>query len=270
LQGRTVPAAILATLVVAVTASCGAGAGDGNGAEFRGDFETGDTSQWDTLREAAPDRITVVTSPVRQGRYAARVEVRPGDRISTGERAELLRNPDGDEREGAAYYYGWSMLFPEGWTEPRGWGIVLQFHSGFRVPPPLALNARGDELLVQGGGGQHDDRRTYGATVLPTLQKGVWHDFVMYVRWDRDHGVIRIWHKLASQRRFRLRVTLRGVSNIQTDDGRPHRNAMRIGLYRDRGGRNTNVLFHDAMRRGTTFAEVAADLEKPVSTPASR
>ena len=76
--------------------------------------------------------------------------------------------------------------------------------------------SRGDELLVQGGGGQYDDRRTYGATILPALGKGVWHDFVMYVRWDREHGVVRIWHKLATQRRFQLVVSLRGVSNIHT------------------------------------------------------
>jgi len=46
---------------------------------WRGDFETGDTSQFDGAQSMGPDRLQVVTSPVRQGSHALRVEVRQGD-----------------------------------------------------------------------------------------------------------------------------------------------------------------------------------------------
>lgn len=252
---------LLAALAVAVALTgCGGGP---RSRSFTGDFETGDLSQWSETREAQPGRISVVESPTRQGRYAGRFEVRPGDRVSTGERAEVLRDPSGDEREGDTFFYAWSAMFPADWSEPPGWGIILQFHSPFFVSPPLAINARGDELLLQGGGGQYDDRRTFGATILPTLRTGVWHDFVMRVRWDRAHGAVKIWHRLAGDAAWRVAVDLDDVSNIQTDGGEPARNGLRMGLYRDTGGDRTNVVYLDAMRRETTFDAAAGSFGVP-------
>ena len=74
---------------------------------IRLDFETGDLSQFDIVQRAAPDRLTVVRAPTRQGAYAARFEVRSGDlqQATTGIRAELIAELDdarkaraGDER----------------------------------------------------------------------------------------------------------------------------------------------------------------------------
>src|SRR5262245_50565999 len=58
---------------------------------WRGDYETGDFSQWGPFHvQAVPGGATIVTSPVRQGSYAARFVVRPGDRpIDSAERAEV-------------------------------------------------------------------------------------------------------------------------------------------------------------------------------------
>ena len=56
---------------------------------WRGDFSTGNLSQWDSTEAAAPNRLQVVTSPVRAGPYALRVEVDQGDFIYGGTRAEL-------------------------------------------------------------------------------------------------------------------------------------------------------------------------------------
>ena len=246
----------LALALVVTLAGCGGG-DSRSPSTFAGDFETGDLSQWSETREAQPGRISVVESPHRQGRYAGRFEVRPGDRVSTGERAEVLRDPSGDEREGDTFFYAWSAMFPDDWTEPPGWGIILQFHSPFFVSPPLAVNARGNELRVQGGGGQFDDRRTFGATILPTLRKGVWHDFVMQVHWDHAHGRVKVWHRFAGDATWRVAVDLKDVANIQTDDGTPAKNGLRMGLYRDTGGDRTNVVFLDGMRRETTFGAAA-------------
>lgn len=67
---------------------------------FVGDFETGDLSAWSHREGARPDSIQVVAHPVRRGRYAARFTVRPGERVSNGNRAELTwdnREPPGSE-----------------------------------------------------------------------------------------------------------------------------------------------------------------------------
>src|SRR5436309_15668396 len=55
---------------------------------WRGDFETGDITQWDHF-EGLGTRFTVVPSPAREGKYALRTELRQGDIASNGTRNEL-------------------------------------------------------------------------------------------------------------------------------------------------------------------------------------
>ena len=60
---------------------------------WRGDFETGNLSQWTALQAKDPSRVTIRSDVVRQGRYAARFEVRSGDSnvagSGSGERTHL-------------------------------------------------------------------------------------------------------------------------------------------------------------------------------------
>lgn len=127
---------------------------------FRGDWERGITGpgNWTTAQLVEPDRLQRVTSPVRQGQYAARVEVRPGDRWRTtsGERAEVanMSREDGSlSPENAAsgtQFYGFSVRLEPNWQTPRGagdpggpatcpgrsraWGIILQLHGPDQLP----------------------------------------------------------------------------------------------------------------------------------------
>ncbi|MBI5547711.1 MAG: heparin lyase I family protein, partial [Deltaproteobacteria bacterium] len=73
---------------------------------WRGDFETGDLSQWSRSQQVSSDRLRVVSSPTRQGRHALRVEVRQGDDPinASGNRAELVQMTN--EAEGDERYYG--------------------------------------------------------------------------------------------------------------------------------------------------------------------
>jgi hypothetical protein len=65
---------------------------------WRGDFETGDLSQWDGI-QAIEGRLQVVTDPVREGTYALGVEVRQGDDpiSASGNRNELEKRLDCSE-----------------------------------------------------------------------------------------------------------------------------------------------------------------------------
>ena len=70
------------------------------------DFETGGIGQW-TTKQALPGRIDVVPSPVRQGQFASRFTVKPGDDpVSGGERAELMYLSH--ERAGKTSWWRWS------------------------------------------------------------------------------------------------------------------------------------------------------------------
>src|SRR4051812_31129076 len=57
---------------------------------WRGDYETGDLSQWQEIESTNLSRFQVVTSPLRQGRYALQVTVKQGDVIYGGTRNEVL------------------------------------------------------------------------------------------------------------------------------------------------------------------------------------
>lgn len=71
----------------------------------------------------------------REGRYALRVEVRPGDnRVAgsgNGERTELLIGSQAtDGQEGREAYWAWSTFFPSGFDAPMGaWNVFTQFHN---------------------------------------------------------------------------------------------------------------------------------------------
>src|SRR4051794_6413525 len=69
-----------------------------SGINLRGDFETSDARQFSALECPHPSRqFRIVTKPVRQGRYAARVEVAPGDRWSNGSIRCMMADYDSDE-----------------------------------------------------------------------------------------------------------------------------------------------------------------------------
>src|SRR5262249_51605614 len=123
---------------------------------FSGDYETGDTSQWGPWPvQWVPGQpqsccFNIVTNPVRQGRYAAQFIVSQGfSPFGWNESTEIGSNFS-DQGQGSDYYYTFSLLFPQGWTDPHGWGLVEQFYSknysAFWGPAPIAIDASVNRL----------------------------------------------------------------------------------------------------------------------------
>ena len=101
------------------------------------DFETGGFRQW-TSKQALPGRIDIVPSPVRQGQFASRFTVKPGDDpVPGGERAELMYWSH--ERAGKTSWWRWSTYFPRGFHPNGGaWNIFTQWHqTGDKCSPPV-------------------------------------------------------------------------------------------------------------------------------------
>lgn len=99
-------------VVVAIAASVLVGGAASASVVWRGDFESGDLSQWSSKQSVSADRLQVVTSPVAQGRYALKVTVRQGDDPinASGNRNELVYltyEPSCTER-----WYRWQTMFP--------------------------------------------------------------------------------------------------------------------------------------------------------------
>lgn len=122
-----------------------------------GDFSTGDLSQFKTHYEAG-GYCEVVTSPVRDGRYAARsVTPTPSVGVNT-RRAELITKLGKDSVfpnaggkmtfawDGPEYWLGFSVYFKQ-WA--AGANTFVQLHSpnppaNWYEPPPDCVECRGD------------------------------------------------------------------------------------------------------------------------------
>ncbi|KAA5543358.1 heparin lyase I family protein [Adhaeribacter rhizoryzae] len=268
---------------------------DDGTANLVADWETGDWSQWDggLIAKDRAAQFSVVTSPVRQGKYAAKFVVRPGDQYckpaggcTSGERTEVSLWNYKREALNDEYYYGWSTLFPEDWTEPYRWGIFMQWHAHTTISPPIAFNARANQVQVDFNSGNIEKwwPAEYGEsfTILNDLSKGKWHDFIVRVKFRPDAtGIFEVWHRLEGQAEFTKVLSLLNIPTLQWT---PNINQIEAGydvpfvkdgvngfttgcyiqhgLYRGNGdastgtGQNTNTLYQDNWSRGATYNAV--------------
>lgn len=209
------------------------------------DYETGDLSQWGSFQRVASDRIQITASPVRQGRYAARFEVRNGDNpIGYGDRAEVQTSTG--ETEGAERWYAWSTMLAPDFPRSSAWQVISQWHANADGSPPIGFFVEGDDLALQ------VHRTASPGHVLSVvdiwrgpLLRGRWRDIRMHVRWSGSdrRGWVELWIDGRRQRfddgstRRYIRTMFPGIGNYFT-----------MGLYRQSGLARTGVVYHDAFR----------------------
>lgn len=156
------------------------------------DFETADLTQLG-MQKANDDAITLVTSPVRAGKFAAKTLLRHTDpRVNNGQRAEFSdgRKTTKIEME-KDYWYGLSVFVPDDFTPPATTDAVLfQWHTQQGGPSPvLAIRANRNGWRITSDA--TDTRRNL--TQVP-LQKGRWTDWVVHARWSAGKdGFWTIW-----------------------------------------------------------------------------
>ncbi len=218
---------------------------------WRGDFETGDLSQW-TGMNGLVSRLTVVTDPVRQGRYALRTELRQGDVNSSGTRNELtLAAPQFQEVEGNDKWYAWSTLFPADYPSNNTWQVFTQWHdSGCCGSPPVEFDVLGERIQLAHNGG----------TVLwsTPLVRNQWHDFVVHVYWSSTAGYVDLYYDGSKVLDHQATQTLYPGEYTY----------LKQGLYRNATITQVGVVYHDGMVMGTSLADVAPQLANPPPPPA--
>ena len=217
---------------------------------WRGDFETGDLSQWDTRQRVADNRIRVVDWPVDQGRRAARFEVRAGDSIGdTAPRAELalLDRRDVCCREGDERWYRWSTWFaPDFPTDPDQFIDFVQFKKDGGGGGPVTFMVWGEQMELRVG----------GTHWTAPLERGRWHNFVFHAKWSPDPsvGFIELWYD------GRLVLPRTHVPTLDRDeDGHVLEAYLKQGLYRSYDFKRAGVLYHDGMVVGATREAVVVD-----------
>jgi hypothetical protein len=230
------------------------------GVVWRGDFETGDRSQYSSAHMVSADRMQVVTSPVAEGRYALKVTVKQGDDPidSSGNRNELVYLTN--EAAGSEYYYRWKVMFPADYPSVRTWQLFTQWHhDGCCGSPPVEFYVYGDELRL---------RLTNGADVWTApLVRGVWHELIFHVKWSPDPavGFVELWHNRERALPKRSAATMYAGT----------KNYLKLGLYRNDTISQVGVVYHDGFIQATQLADVlppspppTPDAETSPSTPA--
>jgi hypothetical protein len=211
------------------------------GVVWRGDFETGDRSQYSAAHMVSADRLQVVTSPVAEGRHALKATVRQGDDPinASGNRAELVYLTY--EPAGSEYYYRWKVMFPADYPSARAWQLFTQWHhDGSDGSPPVEFYVYGEELRLR----VNDSVDVWSAPLV----RGVWHEFVFHVKWSPDPnvGFVELWHN-----RERA-VARRNVPTMYSG----MRNYLKLGLYRSDTIAPVGVVYHDGFTQATRLEDV--------------
>lgn len=153
---------------------------------WRGDFETGTTEQW---RGAPNFGVEIVQDPVRDGKYAVRI-----DGTNTAKRGKLDRiefqhqpKPPGTA-EGTERYFGWSVFLPQKFTS--GMHSVGYFETRKSWSQLMSFEVHGEDII-------YSTRVPYALrwTGKGKLTPGRWHDFAVHVLWSRDpaKGFVEVW-----------------------------------------------------------------------------
>jgi Polysaccharide lyase len=224
------------------------------------DFESGTFDGWSVKRLSGDHSAEIQSEVVRSGTRACRFELRPGDYVSQGHRAEL-RDPY-NVVWGEEVWYGFSTFLSADFSLPDTVGCVFaQWHDQAKLgdpsgKPPLAIRYRSGRLFFTGAYGRvaspEPDIR-YEFASIADFPKGVWHDFVARVFWSRHaSSEIEIWLNGTPI------VDWRGPLAYENEEEGPY---FKLGLYWSPPGPHSIVAYHDNYSRGHSFAEVDPSVE---------
>lgn len=154
---------------------------------WRGDFETGTTEQW----RGAPksDSVKVVTEPVREGKYALRIDGTNAAKRGNRDRIEFQHQPaPPGTAEGTERYFGWSVYVPKKLTDDSHAVGYFETRNSWRQL--MSFEVHGEDLL-------YSTRVPYARhwSGKGKFTPGRWHDFVVHVLWSRDpaKGFVEAW-----------------------------------------------------------------------------
>jgi len=219
--------------------------------KWSGDFESGNVNQYSGTQEVSADRLQVVADPVHQGKYALKVTVKQGDNPinASGNRNELFQ--EGGNEEGREAYYRWSTMFPADYPSANDWQLFAQWHQPEDCcgSPPIQFYVHGEEIRFTVSTAQTEVWRT-------PLQRGVWHDFILHVRFSDDAkvGFVELWYD-------GQHVLNKTYAATRAND------YLKLGLYRAASIDQTAVLYQDAMVKGETLEDVMPPSAPPPQDP---
>lgn len=220
---------------------------------------TGGAGLWRGLHDGGILRR--VTSPVRHGRYAAEVIVRPGDKYKNiaQERTEVLHPQairDGHiitTQEGETQYIAFSVKIPKDWEKPIHYVILWQIHAPGNVKrSPIELHVtdrffvRTNHYVPYTPDGRRIGHRFDFAD--GRLNRGDWTDLVIKLTTGTsNNGGITIWRRNEDDASFQEVVDQSGL-NL-------HPGYHKHGMYRGADPVRTYKVWLDGFTIATTFED---------------
>ena len=206
---------------------------------WRGDFETGTTEQWPGAAKLSG--VKVVTEPVREGKYAVRIDGSNAAERKGNDRIEFQHQPKPPgTAEGSERYFAWSLYVPKKF-EP-GHHSLGYFEARNLWSQVMAFEAEGEDI-------KFSTRVPYALrwTGKGKFTPGRWHDFVVHVLWSRDakNGFVEVWFDGEKVVPLTNTATLRDENAV----------FLQVGLFR-KTSPVPETIFLDHVIEATTLTEV--------------
>lgn len=212
-----------------------------------GDFETGDTSQWEGVLN--PTFIETVTDPTAQGANAARLTLTNDAVWENGlKRVELNHSPPPERTaEGAELYVAWSFYLPEALPADMS-QVIGYWESKNTYHGAMVFEAQGESLLFTTRNPYTQQWQADGV-----LTPATWHRIALHVLWSTDPTVGRVdlWFD-------GTQVVTNAVTQTLNDD---NWHFLQIGLLRENTPfSDAPVILIDDAVEGDTLADVHPEL----------
>jgi hypothetical protein len=206
---------------------------------WRGDFETGDTKQW---KGAPKEGVAVVKEPVREGKYALRIDGTNAAKRGKHDRIEFQHQPKPPgTAEGTERYFGWSVYLPKKLSDATH--SLAYFEARNSWSQLMAFEVKGEDILFT-------TRQPYARhwNGKGKMTAGKWHDFALHVLWSRDpkKGFVEVWYDGEKVVPLANTATLRD-ENVAF---------FQIGLFRETS-ETTETIYIDHVIEGTKLEDVA-------------
>jgi hypothetical protein len=217
---------------------------------WKGDFETGDLTQWDStnlIKTGDRDNLLFVTDEVADGTKAAEITLRPDVIFEPYNQSRVEVKHHGlHTKNGEESYYAWSFMVPAdaeirsniGYWESR---VTSKNTMTFWIEP-----GQGGTVIKFGTG-------DLGATLRWTakLEINAWHRIAIHNVWSQDANVgkVDVWYDGAQ--------VVSGASAVKRDENEVF---FQMGLHRSDPADPVQVIYIDAAREATTQAEILEPL----------
>jgi hypothetical protein len=221
---------------------------------WKGDFETGDVSQWDgsiALKTGARDNLVFETDTVADGTKAAKITLRDDIIFEPYNQSRVeVKHVGLHTLEGEDSYYAWSFMLPK--------DAEIRSNIGYWESTPTSKNTMTFFIEPAQGGGTNIKFGTgdLGQTVRWTakLELNEWHRMAIHNHWSEDAAVgkVDVWYDGTQ--------VVVGASAAKRDANKLF---FQMGLHRSDPSPPVQDIYIDAAIEADSQADILAPLPDP-------